>query len=122
MFGHDGHPYYIPNLGHYPLIVNPVIGNARLIKVLMDRGSGLNILYAKTLDLMGISRSQLRADTASFHGVLLGQRATPLGLLRISGGKPSPLRLSGSMGPTIPFWGDHATQSSWPSPTTSTSS
>jgi hypothetical protein len=79
MFGHDGHPYYIPNLGHYPLIVNPVIGNARLIKVLMDRGSGLNILYAKTLDLMGISRSQLRADTASFHGVLLGQRATPLG-------------------------------------------
>jgi hypothetical protein len=44
-----------------------------------------------------------------------------LGLL-ISDGKPSPLKLSGSIGPTTPFWGDHATPSSWLSPTTPTSS
>jgi hypothetical protein len=58
-FDRDDHPDYIPNPGHYPLIVNPIIGNARLTKVLMDGGSGLNILYAETLDLMGISRSPL---------------------------------------------------------------
>jgi hypothetical protein len=45
----------------------------------MDGGSGLNTLYAETLDLMGISRSWLQANAAPFHGVVLGQRATPLG-------------------------------------------
>jgi hypothetical protein len=50
---------YIPNPGYYPLIIDPIIGNTRLTKVLMDGGSGLNILYAETLDLMGISRSRL---------------------------------------------------------------
>jgi hypothetical protein len=58
-FDRDDHMDYIPNLGHYPLIVNPVIGNTQLTKVLMDGGSGLNILYAETLDLMGIGRSRL---------------------------------------------------------------
>jgi hypothetical protein len=56
-FDRDNHLDYIPKPGHYPLVVNPIIGNARLTKVLMDGGSGLNILYAETLDLMGISRS-----------------------------------------------------------------
>jgi hypothetical protein len=59
MFGHDNHPNYIPNPGHYPLVIDPVIGNTLLTKVLMDGGSGINILYAETLDLMGISRSRL---------------------------------------------------------------
>jgi hypothetical protein len=27
-FDHDDHPDYIPNPRHYPLVVNPVIGNA----------------------------------------------------------------------------------------------
>jgi hypothetical protein len=36
-FDRDDHPDYISNPGHYPLIVNPIIGNARLTKVLMDR-------------------------------------------------------------------------------------
>jgi hypothetical protein len=58
-FGCEDHPYYILNPGHYPLVVHPIISNARLTKVLMDGGSDLNILYAETLDLMGISRSQL---------------------------------------------------------------
>jgi hypothetical protein len=58
-FGRDDHPDYILSPGYYPLVVDHVIGNARLTKVLMDGGSGLNILYAETLDLMGISRSRL---------------------------------------------------------------
>jgi hypothetical protein len=37
-FDRDDRPDYILNPGHYPLIVNPVIGNARLTKVLMDGG------------------------------------------------------------------------------------
>ena len=40
-------------------MVDPVVGGTRLTKVLMDGGSGLNILYAKTLKGMGIPMSKL---------------------------------------------------------------
>jgi hypothetical protein len=45
----------------------------------MDVGSGLNILYAETLDAMGINRAQLYPNGAPFHGIVLGERALPLG-------------------------------------------
>jgi hypothetical protein len=45
-FSREDHPNRIPNPGQYPLVVDPVIGNARFSKVLMDGGSSLNILYA----------------------------------------------------------------------------
>ena len=45
----------------------------------MDGGSGLNILYAETLDLMGISRSLLRATTSPFHRIVPGKSVQPLG-------------------------------------------
>jgi len=35
-------------------VVDPIIGTKRLTKVLMDGGSGLNIMYTETLDAMGI--------------------------------------------------------------------
>jgi hypothetical protein len=53
-FSREDHPNRIPNPGQYPLVVDPVIGNARFSKVLMDGGSSLNILYAHTLRLLGI--------------------------------------------------------------------
>ena len=40
----------------------------------MDGGSGLNILYANTLELLEIDRSMLRGDVAPFHGIVLGKR------------------------------------------------
>ncbi|XP_066354937.1 uncharacterized protein [Miscanthus floridulus] len=36
----------------------------------MDGGSGLNIMYAKTLDEMGVDRMNLRPIEAPFHGVV----------------------------------------------------
>jgi hypothetical protein len=56
------------------LVVDPVIGNARFSKVLMDGGSSLNIVYAHTLRLMGIGLDQLRPSTTPFHGVAPGKR------------------------------------------------
>jgi hypothetical protein len=44
----------------------------------MDGGSGLNILYANTLDLIGIGWSQLRLSGAPFHDVLPEKRAMPV--------------------------------------------
>jgi len=62
-FSRDDHPDYIPNLGLYPLVVDPIIGNTRFSKVLMDGGSSLNILYAHSLELMGIVLDKLRPST-----------------------------------------------------------
>jgi hypothetical protein len=56
-FDRDDHPDHVPQPGRYPLVVDPIIGNAWLTKVLMNEGSGLNIMYAKTIDSMGIDRS-----------------------------------------------------------------
>ena len=39
----------MPSPGKYPLVVDPVIGNIRLTKILMDGGRSLNIIYAETL-------------------------------------------------------------------------
>jgi hypothetical protein len=78
-FSHEDHPNCIPNPGQYPLVVDPVIGNARFSKILMDGGSSLNILYAHTLRLLGIGLDHLRPSTTPFHGVAPGKRVQPLG-------------------------------------------
>jgi hypothetical protein len=71
----------VPSRGRYPLVVDPVIGNARLTKVLMDGGSSLNIIYAETLGLLEIDLSTIRAGAAPFHGIIPGKRVLPLGQL-----------------------------------------
>jgi hypothetical protein len=78
-FSREDHPNRIPNPGQYPLVVDPVIGNTRFSKVLMDGGSSLNILYAHTLRLLGIGLDQVHPGTTPFHGVVLGKRVQPLG-------------------------------------------
>jgi hypothetical protein len=54
-------------------VVDPVIGNARFSKVLMDGGNNLNILYVHTLRLLGIGLDQLRPSTTLFHCVAPGK-------------------------------------------------
>jgi hypothetical protein len=77
-FSLEDHPNRILNPGQYPLVVDPVIGNTRFSKVLMNRGSSLNILYAHTLLLLGIGLDQLQPSTTPFHGVALGKLVQPL--------------------------------------------
>jgi hypothetical protein len=60
-------------------VVAPLFKSRRIHKVLMDGGSGINVLYASTLDEMGMPRSALRLLTAPFHGVVPGVEALPLG-------------------------------------------
>jgi hypothetical protein len=78
-FDRRDHPYWILNPMSYPLMVDPIIAETCLTKVLMDGGSGLNILYTETLALMGINKTQLSNDAAPFHRVVPRHRAHPLG-------------------------------------------
>jgi hypothetical protein len=80
-FDQDDHPDYVPSPRRYPLVIDPVIGNARLSKVLMDGGSSFNIIYAETLELLGVDRSTIRAGAAPFHGIVPGKSVLPLGQL-----------------------------------------
>ena len=39
----------------------------------MDGGSGLNIMYAKMLDEMGVDRTHLRPTRVPFHSIVPGK-------------------------------------------------
>ena len=51
-------------------MVDPIIGMKWLTNVLMDGGSGLNIMYTEMLDAMGIDRSRIRPTEVPFHGII----------------------------------------------------
>ena len=53
-FDRSNHLDSVTHHGRYPLVVDPIIGTKRLTKVLMDGGSGLNIMYDEMFDAMGI--------------------------------------------------------------------
>jgi hypothetical protein len=104
-FDQGDHPDCVPSPGKYPLVVDPVIGNVRLTKVLMDGGSSLNIIYAETLGLLDIDLSTIRVGAAPFHRIIPGSAFSPLDnsicpsaleLPPTSERKPSRSRWSGS--------------------------
>jgi hypothetical protein len=78
-FNQEDHPDRVPHPGRYPLVVSLIVDTTHLTKVLMDGGSGLNILYDSTLDKMGIPQSSLCPSRASFYGIMPGKEAMPLG-------------------------------------------
>ena len=87
-FDQADHPDHVPSPGKYPLVVDPVVGDVRLTKVLMDGGSCLNIIYAETLKLLRVDLSSVRAGAAPFHGIIPGKRVQPLGRLEPTSARP----------------------------------
>jgi hypothetical protein len=47
-FDRDDHPDYITNPRRYPLVVDLIVGNTCLTKVLMDGGNNINLIYLDT--------------------------------------------------------------------------
>jgi hypothetical protein len=77
-FDQNDHPDFVPKPRWYPLIVNPIVKDVKLNRVLIDGGSSLNILFLKTFDQMGLSRLALRPNRASFYGIVPGAAATSI--------------------------------------------
>jgi hypothetical protein len=66
--------------GRFPLVLKPVVAGFRLNKVLMDGGSGLNVLFTKTLKKIKLDITHmLTKSTSSFYGIVPGNAAIPLG-------------------------------------------
>jgi hypothetical protein len=56
-FNRGDHPDFIPKPMRYPLVVYPIVKDVKLNRMLVDGGSSLNLLFLKTFDQMGLSRS-----------------------------------------------------------------
>jgi hypothetical protein len=66
--------------GRFPLVLKPVVVGSRLNKVLIDGGSGLNVLSTKTLKKMKINITHmLTKSTSPFYGIVPGNAAILLG-------------------------------------------
>jgi hypothetical protein len=67
-------------LGRFPLVLKPVVAGSILNKVLINGGSGLNVLFTKTLKKMKLDISHmLTKSTSPFYGIVPGNAAIPLG-------------------------------------------
>jgi hypothetical protein len=66
--------------GRFPLVLKPVVAGSKLNKVLIDGGSGLNVLFTKTLKKMNLDITHmLTKSTSSFYSIVIGNTAIPLG-------------------------------------------
>jgi hypothetical protein len=62
------------------LLLKPIVAGSRLNKVLIDGGSGLNVLFTKTLKKMKLDITDMLTKSASpFYGIFPSNAAIPLG-------------------------------------------
>jgi hypothetical protein len=63
--------------GRFHLVVSAVIETMRMRKILMDEGSGINILYKDAFDKLNVDIRKLHASQSPFHSIILGQCVMP---------------------------------------------
>jgi hypothetical protein len=62
------------------LVLDPVVAEVKLTKVLIDGGSGLNLIFISTLKKMGLDfKDMLVPSKSPFYGIVPGNAAHPLG-------------------------------------------
>src|SRR3954462_12907352 len=82
-FSREYHPPAIPHPGHAPLVLEARIGNYDMSRVFMDGGSGINIIFTRTLDDMLIQNNALKSLGTTFHGIVPGKAVYPLGRISL---------------------------------------
>ena len=61
-------------------MLDPVVQGSKLTRVLIDGGSGLNLIFANTLDKMGLNyMSLLTPSMAPFYGIIPRNSSKPIG-------------------------------------------
>jgi hypothetical protein len=75
-FSRADHPRKVPRPGHSPMVLKAQIGGYDIERVFMDPGSGINLIYARTLKAMSISPMSLKPTDCSFHGIVQEPRTT----------------------------------------------
>ena len=65
--------------GKYPLLVDPVIRESRVKKVLVDGGSSINVTFPRTLQGLGVTLKELHESDTPFFGIVPTEGEYPLG-------------------------------------------
>jgi hypothetical protein len=79
-FSHDDQWTSFSEPGKFPLVLDPVVAEVRLTKVLIDGGSGLNLIFASTLRKMGLDITDMLVPSKSpFYSIVPGNAAHPFG-------------------------------------------
>jgi hypothetical protein len=66
--------------GRFPLVLKPVVAGSKLNKVLIDGGSGLNVLFTKTMKKMKLDITHmLTKSNTPFYGIVPSKAVIPLG-------------------------------------------
>jgi hypothetical protein len=78
-FSREDHPRKVPRPGHAPMVLKAKIGGYDIGRVFMHAGSGINLIYARTLKAMNISLEWLQPTDCTFHGIVPGSPNHPLG-------------------------------------------
>jgi hypothetical protein len=65
--------------GKFPLVLDPVVAEVGLTRVLIDGGSGVNLIFASTLRKMGLDLTDMLVTSKfPFYGIVPGNAAHPL--------------------------------------------
>jgi hypothetical protein len=70
--------------GEYPLLVDPVIRESRVKKVLVDGGSSINVTFPRTLQGLGVHLKELHESDTPFFGIVPTEGEYPLGHIYMS--------------------------------------
>ena len=65
------------------LVLSPIVDGFRLTKVLMDGGSGLNLIYEDTHHKMEIDRSRIKQSSTTFRGIIPRREARCAGKITL---------------------------------------
>ena len=79
----------------FPLVLDPVVAGSILTRVLIDEGSGLNLIFMSTITKMGLDISdKLKPSKAPFYGIVPGNASFPIGtvVLPVTFGTPDNYR------------------------------
>jgi hypothetical protein len=68
----------------YPLLVDPVIRESRVKKVLVDGGISINVTFPRTLQALGVSIANLTQSNTPFLCIMPTEGEYPLGHLYMS--------------------------------------
>jgi hypothetical protein len=70
--------------GKYPLLVDHVIQESRVKKVLVDGGNSINITFPRTLQALGVTIDDLTESDTPFFGIIPIKGEYPLGHIYMS--------------------------------------
>ena len=65
------------------MVLSPIVDGFRLTKVLMDGGSGLNLIYEDTLDKMQMDKNRIEQSSATFRGIIPSREARCSGKIKL---------------------------------------